>query len=233
MSREAKKEFHKRLAKKLSDLRKEYDDLREADRALGWVELDKPRFWGYQKTLRVRDDLLKGKQAHHLQQLCDLIQLPVKSRTKDFTVKEKNKGKITTKILKAVPKTFSDHDFEKKVPSKFKDEFERVVKTVTSWRGTYAQYRWRLVKAWRFKEKISKYYITKVRLFDSEIRSRMQEIENYIERNDLYAKFWRINNCRNSGWDKADREYQYLKEQRRALKDVEEAVIEYSLDKYQ
>lgn len=233
--RTSQKELHKLRDKKLSALRKEYHELWKADQDLGWVELDEPRFWGYQKTLVVRPDLLKTKKAHYLQQLCDIIQNPVRSRNKDFSYTEKKKGKTTTKIKKVHPKDFRDAVFEKKVPEKFHSEFERVQAAEPYYWGSSVRlvYKWRVLQSWRFVEKRSKYYITKVKLFDSEIVSRMKEIDNYIERNNLYAQFWRINNHRGSYWDRADREYQYLKEQRRALRDIKEAVIEYSLDKYQ
>lgn len=65
-------------------LEKELDEINEAQRNLGYVVLDKPIRDGYYKTLKLRDDIARNKQAKYFEEILDAVKVEVWGREKKY-----------------------------------------------------------------------------------------------------------------------------------------------------
>lgn len=182
---------------KLSERKKE---LQKAIRALGWEDLSPPIQRGWKRTFVLREDVARSKQADFFQGILDKINTVFISDHKDFKVKKRKRGKkiYVPKNQKLFEPTNSDLKKLKFTESELQlfypvEELSRTGKTWTI-RNMFRE-------PWRFVLKVQPNMITKVRKHDAVLKSALDEIESYIERNNLRPRMGRlIEGSYHNGW---------------------------------
>lgn len=228
--RKDKRRFRTSQEKTLRAKDRERLRLYKAKWNLGWIVLDKPIPNGYEKVLVVRSDLLKTKHSKYLQELCDLITTSVHCADKSFITKDwRTRKKVE---LHPKPRELREDEFER-LPEHYKKEFAREKYTVTHW-GSFSRdiYVYKVKKAWRFVEKVQKHYITKVRICDPLLESRIAEIENWFDTNNYWSKLDHLYGRRRSAWYKIENMHKMSKEKRFIESEIKREVLEYSLNKH-
>lgn len=229
--RENRKKFHKEQEKKLRRLNRELQELRRAQWNLGWIELEKPIQSGFERVVVPRPDYMRRKDAAYFIELADFVNSTVTSRDKKFIRKNWSTG--VKEEVHAKPREIRDFEWEK-VPEKFKAEFHKEERQGHSWgafTSTYTVYV--LDKQWRFTEKMQKHYITRVQLRDPELESRITEIDDYLERNNLYEKLWHYQGgSRKSYWDDSWERQVDEAQKKVILSEANKEALDYSLENY-
>ena len=202
--REEKKYSHKAEEKKIRKMMRRLDKLRTAKWNLGWVELDKPEPWGWEKVLVLRDDIAKRKDAKFFKELLELVNHKVVNNNKSFIVRNYSTGKKAEVFVE--PKTFDEKDLEK-IPEKFRSYFTLEAAETRHWGSFYRKYyQWTLNKPYLFKEKIQKHYVTRKQLHDPDLESQIDEIEHYVYSNGLWSKWYHMLGERSSSsYERASR----------------------------
>lgn len=174
---EAKKEWF--------TLQKRYEANRKAQRALGWIELPKPRFAGYEKFYVLRDDIARREDSWVFQQIIDKFGKTVKSKTKDFTYYDWT----LRKKLVARPgiRAITIREFEALHPQVKKHFYKSEAKEDWDFRSREYMYRCS-IDQYYFSEKIRKYYITRVREHNEILAQEESEIRWMMEKNPLFSK---------------------------------------------
>lgn len=162
-------------------LEQRLDSNRKAQRALGYVDLEKPRFAGYKKTLVLRADIANRDDSDVFQEIIDRFQNVVHSRKKDFVFYE---WKTRKKYVKsATIGNISVDEYEKLSPQVKKHFFvDTSIRNMI--RGRYSYFC--TIPSFYFEQKISKNYITKVKVIDSELIKEESEIKWMMELNPLF-----------------------------------------------
>ena len=177
----------------LRSLDQEKDRLQQAEANLGWLELDHPIRDGWEKSLVLRADISAREDAATYLKLLSAVNRTIYSPNKTFMAKN-----WSTKLIEFVrvePKEFTDAEFEKEVAEELRKFFVRVHKISTRWYGNIESDVWCVSTPWVFDEKMKKHYKTRVHFFDSEIKSRLKEIDNHIETGGLHHKYYKM-----KGW---------------------------------
>lgn len=171
-------DFHKHLIQ----LNKEHRALWKKKQNLGWQPLVPPVQKGWKRFFVLRDDVAKSKHAAFYENILVKINTWDWSHHKDFMVKSRRFGKKKYKVkgqkllqpdlCHFAKLEFTDGEKQFFHPEYFSDK----------WRDTPTI---RLVfnEPWRFVLRVRPNMIDKVRVLDSEIESRMKEIDNYFDRN--------------------------------------------------
>lgn len=163
-------------AKEYRRLRKRWRELQDAKFNLGWVILDKPKRHGFYKELVLREDIAKRKEA------------PIY-----LEILEATKVKLWGSSLKRLEKSWVEQSLRNKriqypgiqaIEKKEYDLLSGKAKRFFIFRRSevFNGYRTNLyiskLPAYFFKFKISRAYIFKRRIIDSEIEREIKEIEN-------------------------------------------------------
>lgn len=196
---------HNKKEKELRKLMTKLRKLQKAQRNLGWIELDKPEHWGWEKVLILRDDIARRNNVKFFEELLELVNQKDISNTKSFVKRNWSTGK--KEEIKLMPKVFPERDLDK-IPIKFHDYFTLEVDDTTYYWGSFSRkyYSWVMNKPYLLKEKIQKHYVTKKRLYDSDLESQINEIEQYIDAGNLWVKWSHINGARqSSSYERASR----------------------------
>lgn len=154
----------------------------KAQRALGWIELEKPLFAGYKKNLILRDDISRREDSHVFQEIIDRFSSEVYSRRKDFLYycSKSRRKEVRNAYIKALK------------PNVYLNLSPQLKKWFTS-EPQKVQYSHKLVHVcvvpeFFFTQKISRHYITKVREFDETLKKEASEIDFFTKKNPLFFK---------------------------------------------
>jgi hypothetical protein len=185
----------------------------EAQRNLGWIELDEPVHSGFTATLTLRSDVANREDAWIFQEIVDKFSTSSwakKIKDFDFLNKENRNGNIYKNKFNFYHRPriddISDYNYNLLAPQ-VKKLFRKSSSYFSSWRGEYYVC---IVPSFYFDIKIEKRWITKVRVFDEVLEQEEAEIDSEIERNHY-------NKCFRSRYTCAPKSFRkYLNRQQRA-----------------
>jgi hypothetical protein len=196
------------LDKEYRALAKKYDELWEAKRNLGWIELDKPKPSGWIATLVPRADVARRKDADVFIEICERFCQSVTSRRKDFKYRcwKDRKWKHSTPHIRRI----REREYEKLSPA-LQKQFTKSLFPKTHWDLINPEY-YCIIPSFYFVVKISRNYITHVREFDEVIERELSWVSD--KRAD--AKF---NPVRGYSWFKwnAPKHYRKMLNKKRRL----------------
>lgn len=197
MKRTAKDVQHKKwiaLGRQRNDLWKQYI------RGIGYEDFPKPVHYGWVRTYELRDDVAKRKDAHYLQRILDVINVAHHSFDKEFKDKVRYIIPRTYDVVGFIanrdiaPHRLNKGAYEKlftgenAIPTRYQSDFITVTET-SHWGGQ--QHTFYIYKpTWHFKVVVKKHMLTRIRLYDSEMESRLYELENYVEKHNLIHKMY-------------------------------------------
>ena len=164
-----KKRNHKNLLEKdFIRINKEISKNYDAQRALGWIELDKPVHQGYEARLVLRKDISNREDAWIFEAIIEKYgTISYAKRIKDF---KENKYNIYNQphIIGISETIFNDF-----IPEVKKWFYKPFIKT-SSWK---AEYYYSKIPTFFFEIKIEKRYITKIQLFDNILKQEEAELK--------------------------------------------------------
>jgi hypothetical protein len=174
---------------KYFEAKKEYRALKLADavntqaqKELGWVELDVPIFAGYQKKLLLRADIANREDAHILQNIIDRFGTTPTSRRKDFvywSYTSRKKEVVNAKIRKLTKAEYDSLDPQTKKYF-YLDTFNFTKSKIEHYHNS--------IPSFYFNQRVSKYYHTKTRIYDNVLKQEEAEINYFIRKNPLFTK---------------------------------------------
>jgi hypothetical protein len=185
MSRTIRRDNKHKLEKKLISLSRERRKLWDADKALGWIELEEPIRSGWEKSLTLRSDYLKRDDVDKWNKILSYVNDIIVCRNKDFKFRDRRSGKMIE--AKVCPKDLTPKEYNS-IEENLKRYFYK--RTISSGNKYYYSSRdvYTLYDTYMFVEKISRHYITRVKVSDKEIDMRINEINDYLYHNALWGK---------------------------------------------
>jgi len=182
-ARQKKRMQHEDFDKQLIQLYKEERSLYLQQRNLGWEPLIPPVQRGWKRFFVLREDVARSKQTQFFENILKKINTEDWSYRKDFRVKKRRFGRKTyvvkgQQLLKPCEYHFNKLGFTDAEKQFFHSEF--------SYEKGFGKFIKRYVfnEPWRFVLRIRPNTIDKKRKVDSELESRLQQMHNYLERND-------------------------------------------------
>ncbi|MBL0742025.1 hypothetical protein [Chryseolinea lacunae] len=154
-------------------------------------KLEKPYQHGWIRKFVVRPDVARGKDGAFFQRLLDKINNTKFSHRKDFKVKKRRFGR---KIYVEKPQEFeqlSPYEFgRKKFSDKEKSFFELVYHFDPKTKQHYPKYA--LTETWRFRLRVFPNIITRRRIIRGEVEGRLDQIKQYITRNNFEPRLQKL-----------------------------------------
>ena len=197
--RRKKRAQHEDKDKQLLAIHKEENNLWYQRRNLGWIELHPPVMRGYKRYFVLRSDVAKTNQAAFFEGILQKINTTDYSYRKDFKVKKRKWGKkiyvVKEQYLSQPGKLCFDRlNFTEAEKSYFEER-----EIPTSW-GIGMQRVFVFRESWRFVLRVRPNIITKTRVRDEVIESRIQQIRNYIQRNALRGRLNHLTDGHTYSW---------------------------------
>ncbi len=182
-------DFHKQLIR----LRKEENALYEQKENLGWQPLLPPVQKGWKRSFVLRDDVARSRQAEFFEKILTKINTHDWSYRKDFKVKKRRLGRKNYVVKEQKLLAPYDWYFMK---LRFSDAEKQFFHEVLYWdnHGHITAIRYVFNEPWRFVLKVKPNIITKVRIKDAVLESKIARLKNYLQRNDLEKKQSKILN---------------------------------------
>jgi hypothetical protein len=173
--------------KQLLALDKEENELYKQRHNLGWIELHPPVVRGWKRYFVLRDNVARSKQGSFFESILSKINTTQYNYRKDFKVKKRKRGKKVyvaqeQYLISPDPYYFSKMEFTEAEKQFFE---ERAVEDIQT--GKFKKI-FVFTEPWRFVLRVRLNIITKTRVRDEVIESRIQEIDNYLERNALWGR---------------------------------------------
>jgi hypothetical protein len=201
-ARQKKRMQHKDFEKWLIQLHKEEKALYCQKRNIGWESLTPPVQRGWKRFFVLREDVARSSQAAFYENILAKIITKDWSYRKDFLVRKRRFGKKKYEVKEQKLLQLDEHDFLKlgfseKEKQLFYEEYyfrkwskRRIKKYVFS-------------EPWRFVLRVRPNMIDKVRVRDEALEARLQQINNYLERNDFrWIQIRLLNgNCKWRHWN--------------------------------
>lgn len=172
-----------------------YMRLIKAKRSMRLVELEKPVRAGYKKYFVLREDVAKSREANIYRSLLKHIQHVVYSRDKKFLYKDYKTKKMLPMAHTTKPIVHRDWNkllAESGITTRQQAMFLQVWKQTNPKNPKQGYYQWVFQKEWVFAEKIEPHYKTHSLLLDPQLESELKEVENQIERNNLWPKIDKV-----------------------------------------
>ncbi len=185
--------------KQLRRLNREETKLRKQLYNLGWEPLQPPVQRGWKRTFVLREDVARTDRAEFFNGILDKINTIDRSWRKDFKKKKRYMGRKIYVVKPQYLKKLDLWEWRKAAFNGAEQQFFECVFSIDK-RGCVKQ-QYVFTKPWHFVLKIAPNIIDKVRIRDVEIEQRMQEIDNYITRNDFKGRIQKIVYGGN-GWDR-------------------------------
>jgi hypothetical protein len=186
-ARHKKRMQYEDFEKKLIGLYKEERALYKQIRELGWEPLIPPVQKGWKRFFVLRDDVARSRHAAFFQNILKKINTYDWSYRKDFMIRKRKFGRKKyvvkeQRLLKPWECHFKKLDFNEYERQMFHEEYH-----YRQWsKGPIKRYVFN--EPWRFVLKVRTNMITKTRVTDAILESRLEWINNYMERNDLRKK---------------------------------------------
>ncbi len=184
--RDNKKVSKEKKEKEYLKIFRELKNLRHSIYSLEKVELPKPRFNGYKRFYILREDITRRKDAKDIQQILDKISTTAYSKTKDFSYYniEYKYDKYNIYLNRQHLKSLTQKQFDELNPHQ-KTFFYK------SWDGKSNCNRYYFFLEWMFVFKIKQHYITHVPMLVPEMESKLSELENKIEKHNLWPRIYK------------------------------------------
>lgn len=172
--------------KQLRALDRERRDLWQKQRNLGWIELEKPVMRGWKRFFVLRDDVAESIHADFFKSILDKIGTVNFSSRKDFKAKKKRVKKWgyeanNQELLKPEAWQFKKMNFTEKERSFFEEK--GILNKHRIWVTVYE-----FKEPWRFVLKVKPNMVTRTRVRNVEMESRVAELDNYFGGNYLLPK---------------------------------------------
>jgi hypothetical protein len=185
-ARQKKRMQYKDFDKQLIQLHKEEKALYVQKRNLGWEPLHPPVQKGWIRHFAVREDVARGKHAAFFENILKKINTYEYSWKKDFKKKKRKRGRKIYVVkpqylLKPYAYQFSKMEFNDNEKQFFRELWELDCRK-------QPVKRYEFIEPWRFVLKVRPNMIDKVRIKDVELESRIQQIDDYFERNNYRGK---------------------------------------------
>ncbi len=186
-ARHKKRAQHEDRDKQLLALHWEQNELRHQQRNLGWIELNPPVVRGWKRYFVLRPDVAKSKHADFFESILQKINTVQYSHRKDFKIKKRKwRKKVYVTKEQALLQPEEYHFNKLNFTEKEKQWFAEVISFDKNKRRFVKNYVF--VEPWRFVLRVRPNIITKTKVRDEAIESRIQQIRNYIERNNLRGR---------------------------------------------
>jgi len=216
--------------KKILAMEAKRGQLIKAKNGMRLVELPEPIRTGYKKFFVIRPDIAAGDDVDLYKQILPYVQNTIYSNNREFLVKD-------YKTKKMLPKPHKPANIEHKVwntlvDAKFNSRqsgmFERVWKQTGLKNPKIGKFEYLFTKDWAFAEKIEPHYKTHTLLLDPDLESELQQINNRIDRNNLWPKINKLLGCKSNKWDYETRINRIIN---KYYADIAENILEYKNDK--
>lgn len=224
MGRRERRRHRDEQLRHLRALYRELTDLRARRKSYPVVPVEKPYQSGWSRTYVLREDVNRRKDAPVIRRILDKLNSVVYSSRKDFLVRNwhRRQGESEWKPISQPLKTLNEAQFEQ-LNDKERSLFHQYWEWSQFSRKMFIRFRFRY--PYYFVFKITPRWITHQVIPLNEVESRIQEIENYLQKHDL----WRVldhevfYNPRRSDW--------YLeaeaKKNRRSLESAQKEIAEF------
>lgn len=137
----------------------------------------------------LRSDYLKRDDVDKWNKILSYVNDIIVCRNKDFKFRDRRSGKMIE--AKVSPKDLTPKEYNS-IEENLKRYFYK--RTISSGNKYYYSSRdvYTLYDTYMFVEKISRHYITKVKVNDKEIDMRINEINDYFYHNSLWGKLYNL-----------------------------------------
>lgn len=185
-ARQRRRAAYEGFQKQLRAVDAERQELRQQQRNLGWVELEKPVMRGWKRFFVLREDVAESVHADFFQNILEKIGTVNFSNRKDFKMRKKRVKKWgfeakKQELLKPDACHFKKMNFTEKELAFFEEKI--ILNKHRLWVKVYE-----FKEPWRFVLKIKPNMITRTRVRNVEMESKRAELDNYFERNHLELK---------------------------------------------
>ena len=190
-ARQKKRIQYEDFDKQLIQIHREQKSLYQQKWNLGWEPLIPPVQRGWKRFFVLREDVARSKQAEFFENILTKINTEDRSYRKDFKVKKRRFGRKTyvvkdQQLLRPCEYHFNKLGFTDAEKQLFHPEY-----SYEKGRGTFIK-RFVFNEPWRFVLRIRPNMIDKKRKVDHELESRLQQMHNYLERNDYRKRLSKI-----------------------------------------
>jgi len=207
-ARQKKRMQYKDFEKQLLKINREERKLVIKQRNIEWVPLVPPFQRGWKRFFVLREDVARSKQAEFFENILRKINTQDWSHRRDFKIRKRRKGR--KKYIVKEQQLLRPYDFE--FPRMNFSEAERQLFHEVFYYekgGKRIVKRYVFSEPWRFVLRVRPNMITRVQKRDAKIESRLKEIKNYLERNKLREKLYKLLHGRNIQWQCISSKHEY------------------------
>jgi hypothetical protein len=176
--------------RQLRQLNREETKLWQQKQKLEWEPLLPPVQKGWKRNFVIRDDVARSSKAAFFEEILQKINTKDWSSRKDFLVKRRKFGRKTYVIKPQHLKKLDLWEWKKADFNAVQQHFFEC--TISIDKKGHVKQQYVFTEPWRFVLKISPNIIDKVRIRDVMIEQRLDEIGNYITRNDYKGRIQKI-----------------------------------------
>lgn len=175
--------------KQLLKLHREERKLNQQIRNLGYEPLIPPIQKGWNRIFVLREDVQRSTQAEFFQRLLDKINTTQHSNSKKFTARKRRQGRKYYVAKQQKLRHFDEAEWRKKPLTDAEACLftQSLIQHPKGYRLVYE-----LAEPWRYVLKVVPNMITEVKVRDSLLEQRVNEIDNYLERNNLEPKLLKL-----------------------------------------
>ena len=190
-ARQKKRMQYEDFDKQLIQIHREQKSLYQQKWNLGGEPLIPPVQRGWKRFFVLREDVARSKQAEFFENILKKINTEDRSYRKDFKVKKRRFGRKTyvvkdQQLLKPYEYHFNKLGFTDAEKQLFHPEY-----SYEKARGAFIKH-FVFNEPWRFVLRTRPNMIDEKRKVDHELESRLQQMHNYLERNDYRKRLSKI-----------------------------------------
>lgn len=182
MSKNTKHKFYKEYIKLLN----RRSEINKAQKALGYVELEKPYQYGFNAYLTLREDVARREDAHVYQYLIDNYSYQTFSKDGVFSGKKKKHYWDNTPKFKLI----SEAEYLKVEPKYVKFFHHERTNNDRRWDGTVRKYYRCYFEPHYLVMKVVKNFITHKKVIDGELEREEQFVRDKIWDLEMIMKPW-------------------------------------------
>lgn len=189
-ARQKKRLLKKQHDKNLFRIYREENRLADEQCDLGYIEVNPPIQKGWKRSFILREDVAKSKDAAFFSKILERINVKKFSHRKDFKKKRRSRGrKVYVETVQRLDYLYAWQLHRKPLTEKeklyFREEWEVS-------RPGHQVKRWTFTEPWHFVLKVEANMITKRRIIHPLLTSQKKELENYLEKNNLRPRQWKV-----------------------------------------
>jgi len=160
---------------------------------LPWIPLEEPYQKGWKRFFVLREDVKRSHMADFYQTLLNKINTAQYSRDKTFSSRKRRLRRyeytVRTQALREI--SVSEWNSPKLELTEKENllfyRYERWCYQSGFWKVGYV-----FAEPWRFVLRVRPHIITEQRMIDADLEAEFQRLENYIERNNLHGKIYKL-----------------------------------------